>query len=51
MALDVFLGRALAFCVHPCSAWPRLDVRGRTLIVATYFTTAYVVVLGMLFVF
>jgi hypothetical protein len=49
MTLDVFLGRSLAFCVHPSAAWMRLTARGRTLLIGAYFAASYVVVLALLF--
>jgi hypothetical protein len=48
MSLEAALGRWLAFCVHPYSAWRRLSRSGRLLLVSSYFGAAYVIVLGLL---
>lgn len=49
MTVERFVGRSLAFCVHPYAAWPRLPLRGRALIVGAYFGAAYTAVLLALF--
>jgi hypothetical protein len=48
--LDLFIGRALAWCVHPTAAWQRLPARGRVLLVAAYVGASYTVVLTLLFI-
>ena len=45
MALDVILGRSLAYCLHPGIAWPRLSVAGRVLMTGAYFGAGYVMTL------
>ena len=45
MALDVLLGRSLAYCVHPAIAWRRLPATGRLLLTAAYFSAGYVATL------
>jgi hypothetical protein len=45
MALDVLLGRSLAYCVHPGIAWRRLPALGRLLLTAAYFGAGYVATL------
>jgi hypothetical protein len=49
MPLEVITGRALAFCVHPLSAWYRLPTSGRVLLVAAYVSASYAIVLTALF--
>jgi hypothetical protein len=51
MALDLFVGRLLAVCMHPQAAWRRLPLSGRLVLAATYFGAAYVTVLGALLSF
>jgi len=48
VAIELLLGRSLAFCVHPVAAWPRLDTMGRTFLVASYGAASYAVVLAAL---
>jgi hypothetical protein len=48
VALELLLGRSLAFCVHPVAAWSRLDTMGRTFLVAAYGAASYAVVLAAL---
>ena len=48
--LDLFIGRALAWCVHPAAAWQRLPARGRVLLVAAYVGASYTTVLTLLFI-
>jgi len=48
--LDLFIGRALAWCVHPVAAWQRLPARGRVLLVAAYVSASYSTVLTLLFI-
>ena len=50
MPLEVVTGRALAFCVHPLSAWHRLPTSGRVLLVAAYVSASYAIVLMALFI-
>ncbi len=47
--LDLIIGRALAWCVHPAAAWHRLPARGRDLLVAAYVSASYITVLTLLF--
>jgi hypothetical protein len=46
--LDLMIGRALAWCVHPVAAWQRLPARGRVLLVAAYVSASYTTVLTVL---
>jgi hypothetical protein len=48
--LDLLIGRALAWCVHPAAAWQRLPARGRVLLVAAYVGASYTTVLTFLFI-
>jgi len=48
--LDLLIGRALAWCVHPVAAWQRLPARGRVLLVAAYVSASYTTVLSLLFI-
>ena len=48
MDWNVLVGRSLAFCVHPFAAWPRLDLRGRALLVGAYAAFGYATVLAAL---
>ncbi len=48
--LDVVIGRALAWCVHPSASWRRLPASGRVLLVAAYVSASYVTVLTLLFI-
>jgi hypothetical protein len=48
VAIELLLGRSLAFCVHPVAAWPRLDPKGRTFLVAAYGAAGYAAVLAAL---
>jgi hypothetical protein len=48
MSLELFIGRGLAFCLHPAAAWRVLPVAGRAAVVAAYAAAAYVSVLGVL---
>ena len=50
MPVEILLGRALAFCVHPTAAWRRLPASGRAMVVAVYLGAGYVTVLTALFV-
>jgi hypothetical protein len=50
MPLEIVTGRALAFCVHPLSAWHRLPASGRVLLVAAYVSASYAIVLLTLFI-
>jgi hypothetical protein len=46
--LEILVGRLLAFCVHPCAAWPRLSRRERALVAGAYGIGSYVVILATL---
>ena len=48
MTWDIAFGRWLAFCVHPVSAWRARSRKARAVIVASYFTGAYLSVLSAL---
>jgi hypothetical protein len=48
MAVEILIGRSLAFCLHPSAAWRRLPATGRVLLVAAYFSGSYVTVLALL---
>jgi len=48
--LDVVIGRALAFSVHPSASCSRLPASGRVLLVAAYVSASYVTVLTLLFI-
>jgi hypothetical protein len=50
MRLEVVVGRALAFCIHPFAAWQRLPTSGRVLLLAAYASASYVIVLSALFI-
>lgn len=50
MSAEILIGRWLAFCAHPCAAWPRLTTRGRTLLVAAYVGLGYAGALAALIV-
>ncbi|MFL6280388.1 MAG: hypothetical protein ACJ731_09770 [Vicinamibacterales bacterium] len=41
MSADVVIGRTLACCVHPASAWRRVSGSGKALIVGAYFIVGY----------
>jgi hypothetical protein len=46
--LDVVIGRALAWGLHPSAAWRRLPASGRVLLVAAYVSASYLTVLTLL---
>lgn len=46
--LEIFVGRLLAACLHPWLAWRVSSPAGRLLVVAAYFTAAFVTLLGTL---
>jgi len=48
VAIEILIGRSLAFCAHPWAAWRRLGPRGRLLLVAAYFGASYTSVLAVL---
>ena len=50
MPLDVVIGRALAYCVHPSASWRRLPASGRVLLVAAYVSASYVTVVTLLLI-
>jgi len=41
MSFEIALGRWLAWVVHPESAWRRLHLRGRAVLVASYVGAGY----------
>jgi hypothetical protein len=50
VSLEIAIGRALAWCAHPCASWGRLPASGRVLLVAAYVSASYATVLGLLLV-
>jgi hypothetical protein len=48
MALDLVIGRGLAFFVHPLKAWPRLTPRARACLVGAYAAAGYAVGIAVL---
>ena len=46
--LEIVVGRTLAFCVHPLTAWPILSRSWRLLILTAYAAVGFVVVLSAL---
>ena len=48
MALEVVIGRWLAFCVHPTAAWRLLPPSGRCLMAASYAAASYAAALSLL---
>lgn len=50
MPLDLMIGRALAWFLHPVAAWQRLQARGRVVLVAAYVSASYTTVLTLLFI-
>lgn len=49
--IELVIGRWLAWCSHPVAAWRVLPASGRTLILASYFASAYLAVLLSLLAF
>lgn len=41
MSLDVALGRWLAYTIHPYAAWRRTRLRGRIVLIGSYFSAGY----------
>ena len=50
MAIETAIGRWLACSVHPQAAWRVMALRGRALLVGTYFGAAYLAALMVLIV-
>ncbi len=48
MTIETAIGRWLACSVHPQAAWRVMRLRGRALLVGTYFGAAYLAALTML---
>jgi hypothetical protein len=48
--LEIFIGRSLAFCAHPLTAWRVVSRRWRFLMVFAYFVAAYATILSTLLV-
>jgi hypothetical protein len=48
--LEIFVGRSLAFCAHPLTAWRVVSRRWRFLMVFAYFVAAYATILSTLLV-
>jgi hypothetical protein len=46
--LEVLIGRSAALCIHPIAGWRSRSKKDRTLMVISYVTVSYVVVLGLL---
>jgi hypothetical protein len=51
MSVEIVVGRALAFCVHPRAAWGILPPSGRALVIAAYACAGYVACLSALMLF
>jgi hypothetical protein len=45
MAIEMILGRGLAFCCHPFAAWRVLPRSRRLLLAGAYFAASYVMTL------
>jgi hypothetical protein len=50
MPLEIVVGRWLALCVHPTSAWRVLPRSGRSLLFASYMGASYFAVLMILLI-
>ena len=48
---EVLVGRALAACRYPVSAWHRFSFKWRVVTLGAYVTAGYVITLGVLFAF
>jgi hypothetical protein len=48
VTIETAIGRWLACSVHPQAAWRVMRLRGRALLVGTYFGAAYVAALTLL---
>jgi hypothetical protein len=48
--VEILIGRALACCVHPAAAWPRLAPVKRALLVGAYAAGGYITVLAALLI-
>jgi hypothetical protein len=48
MALEILIGRSLAFCLHPSAAWRVLSPARRLLLVGAYAGAGYISVLTVL---
>jgi len=51
MPLEILIGRGLACCLHPQSAWRMLTRTGRAFVVCAYATGAFVTTLAALLLF
>jgi hypothetical protein len=51
MSVEIVIGRALAFCLHPRAAWRILPASGRAFVIAAYACAGYVVGLTALMLF
>ena len=48
--VEVLIGRSAALCIHPIAGWRSRSQKDRTLMVISYVTVSYVIVLGLLHV-
>jgi hypothetical protein len=48
VGLDVLLGRSLAMCAHPYAAWRAYSTPGRLLVLFTYLSASYALMLIVL---
>ena len=46
--IEVVIGRSAAICVHPFAAWQSRSRKDRAVLLISYFTISYVIVLGLL---
>ena len=46
--IEIVIGRSAAICVHPFAAWYSRSWKDRAVLLISYFTIGYVVVLGLL---
>jgi hypothetical protein len=46
--IEIVIGRSAAICVHPVAAWRSSARADRAVLVTSYFTISYVIVLGLL---
>ena len=48
MAIEILVGRGLAFCFNPTAAWRVLSRRGRALVVGAYAGAGFLATLAVL---
>jgi hypothetical protein len=46
--IEIVIGRSAAICAHPFAAWYSRSWKDRAVLLISYFTIGYVVVLGLL---